>query len=179
MCVVLPVHVAIAVVLLAVTLTAAVTDVRSRRIPNWITVSGFAAGLALNLALYGAIGLKASLLGFGLALLIHIPLFALRVTGGGDVKLMAATGAILGPQEWLQLFIAASIAGGIHALALIMFKRAMGGVLWNMAHMARAAVLMKIPYKLRPGLDIGSDTALTVPRGLSVAIGAVLYLWLR
>src|SRR5262245_26585197 len=121
------VHILPAAALTAVTFTAAVTDVRSRRIPNWITVGGFAAGLFLNVALYGLAGLKASLLGFGLALLIHLPLFAFRVTGGGDVKLMAATGAILGPQEWLRLFILASIAGGVHALALIMFRRAMGG----------------------------------------------------
>lgn len=176
--VLLPVDVTIAVALLAVTLTAAVTDVRARRIPNWLTVSGFAAGIVLNTALYGLGGLKASMLGFGLALLIHVPLFALRVTGGGDVKLMAATGAILGPQQWLQLFILASIAGGIHAVALIMFRRAMGGVVWNVAHMARAAVLMKLPYKLRPNLDVSSDGALTIPRGLSVGIGAILYLWL-
>lgn len=175
---VFPVHIAIAAVLLAVTLTAAVTDVRSRRIPNWLTVSGFAAGLALNGALFGLGGLKASLLGFGFALLIHIPLFALRVTGGGDVKLMAATGAVLGPQLWLQLFILASIAGGVHALGLIMFRRAMGGVLWNYASMARAALLMRLPYKLRPEIDIGSDSALTIPRGLSVAIGAICFLWL-
>jgi hypothetical protein len=54
----------------------------------------------------------------------------------------------------------------------------MGGVLWNMAHMTRAALVMRLPYKLRPNLDIGSEMALTVPRGLSVAIGAALYLWI-
>jgi hypothetical protein len=48
-----------------------------------------------------------------------------------------------------------------------------------MAHMARAAVLMRIPYKLRPDLDIDSEKSMTVPRGLSVAIGAILYLWVR
>lgn len=150
--------------LLAVTLTASVTDIRSRRIPNWITLTGFIAGVILNIGLYGLAGLKSSLLGCGLALLIHVPLFALHLTGGGDVKLMAATAAILGPWEWLQMFLLAAIAGGIHALALILFKRAMGGVLWNIAHMVRSAE---------------TDTALTIPRALSVGIGAVLYLWLR
>ena len=176
--VVLPVHAAIAVALLALTLTAAITDVRTRRIPNWLTVSGFVAGLTINIGLYGMAGLKTALLGFGLAVLIHVPLFALRVTGGGDVKLMAATGAMLGPQEWLSLFILASIAGGIHALGLVMYRKAMGGVLYNVVNMARAAVVMRLPYKLRPDLDIGHDSALTIPRGLSVAIGAILYLWL-
>jgi prepilin peptidase CpaA len=169
----------IAIALIAVTVTAAVTDIHSRRIPNWLTVSGFVLGVILNSALFGLGGLQSSLLGFGLAVLIHIPLFALRVTGGGDVKLMAATGAILGPQQWIQMFILAAIVGGIHALALVLFRRAMGGVLWNMAHMARAAVLTRMPYRLRPELDISASSALTIPRGLSVAIGSILYLWLE
>jgi prepilin peptidase CpaA len=160
--------------LLALTVTAAVTDVRSRRIPNWLTLSGVIAGFLLNMALGGTSGLKLAATGFGLALLIHVPLFALRVTGGGDVKLMAAAGAILGPRHFLELFILAALAGGVHALTVIYLRRAMGGVFWNLLHMAKAAVLARLPYQSRPELDISHRDALTIPRGLSVAIGAIL-----
>jgi prepilin peptidase CpaA len=178
MTVVFSVPLPVAVTLLAVTVVAAATDLHSRRIPNWLTVSGFAAGVAVNATLLGWSGFAAALLGCGLALLIHIPLFVWKLTSGGDVKLMAATGAILGPSGWLVLFVLASIAGGVHALLLIVSRRAAGGVLWNVAHMARAALIFRLPYKLRPELDVTSSRSMTVPRGLSVAIGAVLFLWL-
>jgi Flp pilus assembly protein protease CpaA len=88
----LPVEVA----LLLIVLTAAVSDIRSRSIPNWLTLGGIVAGLALNTYATGLEGLKFSAIGFGVAALIFLPLFMIRFLGGGDVKLMAAVGACAG-----------------------------------------------------------------------------------
>src|SRR5438477_1353646 len=77
------------VALLAATI-ALVTDLRSRRIPNWLTLSAFSAGVVLNIVASGTQGgvsaLEGAALGFGLL----IPFYVLRVMGAGDVKLLAA-----------------------------------------------------------------------------------------
>ena len=67
-----------------------------------LVVAGFVVGIALNTWLAGWPGTQQSLMGFGLAALVYVPLFILRAMGGGDVKLMAAAGAIIGPRDWLR-----------------------------------------------------------------------------
>ena len=64
-------------------------------------------------------GSREALLGTGLALLVYIPLFALRAVGGGDVKLMAAVGSMAGPKAWIAIFLITAIAGGVIAMVLI------------------------------------------------------------
>src|SRR5947209_11249935 len=76
---------------------AAYTDLRSRRIPNWLTLSAAVIGLGLNLALGGAAGGLTAVLGLGLGLAMLLPFYLLRAVGAGDVKLLAALGALLGP----------------------------------------------------------------------------------
>ena len=88
------------VLLVLVVCAAAVRDIRTRRIPNWLTVSGVVAGMALNAFLFETPGLLDALKGLGFALLIYFPLFAIRAVGAGDAKLMAAVGAIVGPANW-------------------------------------------------------------------------------
>ena len=58
-------------------------DIRSRRIPNWLTVAGVLAGLSLNGFLYGWPGAWFALKGLGLAFLVYLPFFALRGMGAG------------------------------------------------------------------------------------------------
>src|SRR3954466_3907979 len=113
---------AIKITLIGVTGIAAITDLYSRRIPNALAVAGFVAGLSLNAWLNGWGGLAQSVMGFGLAVLIYVPLFLLRAMGGGDVKLMAAAGAIVGPRDWFTLFIMASIAGGVIAVGFLLAR---------------------------------------------------------
>src|SRR5579871_3531434 len=83
-------------------LVAAGYDLRRRRIPNWLAGAGLVFGLGLNSFLYEAPGLRLALLGMGLALVIYVPIYALHGIGAGDVKLMAAIGAIVGPAYWIR-----------------------------------------------------------------------------
>jgi prepilin peptidase CpaA len=160
--------------LLIVTGIAALTDLYSRRIPNPLVVAGFAAGLVLNIWWSGPGGGLNSLMGLGLALLIYVPLFLLRAMGGGDVKLMAAAGAIVGPRDWFTLFILASVVGGVLALGMLMARRSMGSAFWNVLHIAKELAHLRMPYKSNAALDISSSQALTMPHGVAIGIGAAL-----
>src|ERR1017187_945375 len=84
------------VALLVVLLAAAVFDVRYRRIPNWLTVGGVVLALAMNAVRAPPLaGVGFALAGLGVAFGIYLLLYALRAMGAGDVKLMAAVGALV------------------------------------------------------------------------------------
>ena len=95
---------------------ASFEDLRSRTIPNWLTLAGFLAGL-LFAACHGwhslGIAFAGGLLGFALLLPLHL----CGAMGGGDVKLMAAFGTLLGPYGIFAAAIFGAIAGGVWAIA--------------------------------------------------------------
>ena len=108
---------------LAVVLYAGYTDWRTRRIPNWLTVSGFSLGIILNSILGGWRGTLASLEGAGLALGLLLPLVLLRGFGAGDWKLMGAVGALMGWRGMLAVLIWSCLITGAAALVQIMLTR--------------------------------------------------------
>jgi prepilin peptidase CpaA len=96
---------------------AVVTDVRSRRIPNWLT--GAIAGAGFGLAFGGgAVTPGQAALGLAAGLLLMLPGHVIGATGAGDVKLMAAIGVFLGPGQVFRAFLYAALAGGAMALAI-------------------------------------------------------------
>jgi prepilin peptidase CpaA len=106
---------------LAAGLAAAVfIDMRSRRIPNWLTASMAVAGLIMAAAGISGLTLGQAALGLSLGLLLMLPGHALGATGAGDVKLMAAIGAILGPSMVFSAFLGTAVAGGIFAVIVAM-----------------------------------------------------------
>jgi prepilin peptidase CpaA len=166
----------IQIVLLVLVAIAAGYDLRFRRIPNWLCAAGVIAGFTLNGSSAGLSGLRTAALGFGLALLIYVPLFILRAMGGGDVKLMAAVGAMTGPSHWLAIFLITAITGGLVAVLLLIWKgglgralRNTGFILWELAHLRK-------PYTSRQELDIGHPEAISLPHGAVIALGCGLFL---
>jgi prepilin peptidase CpaA len=109
---------AIAVVLGA---AATVEDLRRRTLPNWLTVGGIAAGLLLA-APHGWHALGISAAGASLGFAILLPFFCLRGMGGGDIKLMAAFGALLGPSSILLAAVLAGIFGALLAIAVLLAR---------------------------------------------------------
>jgi prepilin peptidase CpaA len=103
-------------VLAAGLVAAVLIDVRSRRIPNWLTASMVAAGFIMAAVGISGLTLGQAALGFAVGLLLMLPGHALGATGAGDVKLMAAIGAILGPSMVFSAFLATAVAGGIFAV---------------------------------------------------------------
>jgi prepilin peptidase CpaA len=96
---------------------AVVTDVRSRRIPNWLT--GAIAGAGFGLAFGGGVVTPVqAALGLLTGLLLMMPGHLIGATGAGDVKLMAAVGTMLGPDLAFRAFLYSAVAGGVFAVAV-------------------------------------------------------------
>ena len=102
---------------------AAVIDLRTRRVPNLLTASLAAAGIGIAAAGMGRIGLGASILGCLLGLAFMLPGHIFGATGAGDVKLLAAAGALLGPTDTVFAFLNTAIAGGALALGVALYRR--------------------------------------------------------
>ena len=104
------------IVVLVIGIVACVTDVRSRKIPNLLTFGATLCGLLFHILVSGLPGLTMSAGGWATGLVLFLPFFLLRGMGAGDVKLLAALGAWLGPMQTIWLALFASIAGGVMAL---------------------------------------------------------------
>jgi prepilin peptidase CpaA len=169
----------VAILLLLLVITAAVFDIRTRRIPNWLTLTGIILGFALNAILqypYPLTGVKHS--GFGLlfAFAIYFVLYLIHAMGAGDVKLMAAIGAIIAnPANWFLLFIVTALIGGLFALTLLLAKGRLRKTFGNVAFMLHELGHARAPYMSREELDVQSPKAVTLPHGFTIAVGCLIF----
>ena len=102
----------------ALALAATAWDLRLRRVPNALTFGAAALGFLASGLGEGMGGLAQSLLGWLVGLALFLPLFVVGGLGAGDVKLLAAFGAWLGPTGALWSAFWASIVGGAMALVV-------------------------------------------------------------
>ena len=107
----------------SIVLAATIYDLRFRRIPNWLNLSGLILGFCLNLFFFGIHGMLTAGEGLLLAAAVYLPLYCLRGRGAGDVKLMAALGALVGPFNWFQIFVVTALVGGAAAAIFVCLKR--------------------------------------------------------
>jgi prepilin peptidase CpaA len=112
-------------VLLAVLITAAVTDMSRHRLPNALTASAALLGIILQCWLQGWGGLLNGFAGFFTGLFLLLPFYAVHWMGAGDVKLMAAVGAFLG---WPHSLLAVALTTGAGSIAALGFLAAQGGL---------------------------------------------------
>lgn len=141
---------------LAVCALAAAIDLRSYRVPNWLTFTALPLGLALNAVLgWSAVGgldfLWAALAGAALGLIVFGILGAFRVVGMGDVKLVAAAGALIRWPLIVPMVLYAVLAGGIVALVVGWRRRRLGQVARNLSRLGEARAteaLHRMPYAL-------------------------------
>lgn len=151
---------------------AAWTDLRNRRIPNWLTVPGLAVGVAANVVLSGWGGLKTSLLGAGLGLALLLPFVLLRSLGAGDWKLAGAVGAFTGPGTLVNLLLGSVFVAGVMALGLIIYRRRLKQTVRNIGHILISLVTFRLP-----GAQVSLDNpeSLKIPYGVALAFTVVLY----
>jgi prepilin peptidase CpaA len=156
----------------ALALIAGWTDWRSRRIPNWLTVPGFLVGVSVNVLAGGWAGLKTSLLGAGLGLLVLLPFVFLRSLGAGDWKLAGALGAIVGWEALANLLMGSVLVAGVMALGLVIYKRRVKETLRNMGRMLASLLTLHMP-----GAEVSLDNpqSLKVPYGVALALTTLLF----
>ncbi|MDO8268529.1 MAG: prepilin peptidase [Moraxellaceae bacterium] len=109
--------------LAVIVLPAAWIDFRQRRIPNELCLAGILLGVMYHLLTAGVSGAGFSLLSFLLAFAAGFPLWLLGWMGAGDVKLVAAVGAIVGMKLVLPVLAGVAIAGGAVALVYLVALR--------------------------------------------------------
>ena len=97
-------------------LVASVEDLRRRQIPNWIPVAAILGGLAIGFYEHGMSGLGSSLAGMAAGFAVFLAFYALGAMGGGDVKLMAGFGAVLGWGLIWEASLWTAATGGLLAL---------------------------------------------------------------
>lgn len=148
-----------AIAMTAAASAAAVTDVRTRRIPNVLTASLAVIALALH-ATGGLAAFADAFIIMLLVLLVGTLPFWLGWFGGGDVKLLAACGAAVGSQGVAPLLFDVLLAGGVLALIEAARRRRVG-----MLFRSTASVVM----------GTGPTLGLHVPYGLAIAAGTIVY----
>jgi prepilin peptidase CpaA len=150
---------------------ASVHDVRSRRIPNFVTAPALLAGLMFHFSAGGwaecSTAALAGLIAGGLFFLLHCA----GGMGGGDVKLMAAVCAIAGLPQLQLMLVATVTAGGVAALAVAMYNGRLRETGLNVAalvaHHSRAGIA---PH---PELNLGNQRTLRLPYALPIAAGCL------
>ena len=159
----------------ALLLWAAIEDLRSRRIPNWLTFSLVLSSIAQSFMSGHLVSPSMSLLGFAVGFGIPLILFLIGALGGGDVKLLAAFGAWLGPGTVCWAAIYGAIAGGLLAIPWLLvrgrLKQTLANV-WGLLGFWRLAGI-----KPHPGLTLDTPGAIRMPYALPVSIGALIALW--
>lgn len=157
---------------MGVAICAGVLDWRFRRIPNWLTVSGLAAGVAVNAALAGWAGMRSALLGAALALGLLLPFVLLRSLGAGDWKLAGVLGACLGPRQLISVLLMTVWVAGVMALGVVIYKGRVKQTLRNMAQVLAAFFRLRMPPS---EVSVDNPQSTTIPFGVAMALAVVLY----
>jgi prepilin peptidase CpaA len=147
-------------------------DWRYRRIPNWLTVSGAAAGIATNTFLYRWTGLKTALLGMAIGLALLLPFVLARSLGAGDWKLAGALGACLGWRPLLTVLMGAILVAGVMAFAVVIWKGRLKQTLVNIAHMLAALCSLRMPG---PEVSLDNPQSTKIPFGVALALAVLFY----
>jgi prepilin peptidase CpaA len=153
---------------LAVLAVATFTDLRTRRIPNWLVLPFLVVGIAVSGWLHGWHGLGQSFEGLGLGILIYGVLFLMGGMGAGDVKLCAAIGAWIGPGQLFIALVITGLAGGIMVLCWAVF----GGFVSELFHGASDLVFGSTERGVEPALS--NPLRRKIPYAPAIAIGTLI-----
>ena len=164
--------VAVGIAIIAVT-----WDLATRRIPNLLTFGAALTAFAVHGYLAGWTGAGLALAGWVVGAAFFFPVFALGGMGAGDVKLLGAVGAWLGPATTVWVALCSGIAGGVLALVVAAFAgyliQAFTNI-WNLLLYWRIVGIRPAP-ELMLSTQRGPRLAYAVP----VLVGLMVTLWLR
>ena len=167
-----PKHLAV----LIVALVACVTDLRSRRIPNVLTFGAAAAGIAFHATVPGGETVTSAVLGWLVGVAVFFVPFALGGLGGGDVKLLGALGAWLGPVGIIWAALYTGVAGGILAIVAAVasgyFRKALSNIYLLLAHWRIGGI------RALPQLTLETSEGPRLAYAIPIFAGTVVAIWL-
>jgi prepilin peptidase CpaA len=146
-------------------------DLRTRRIPNWLTVSGLAVGLTANLIFGGWQGLRTSMVGAGVALGFLLPLVLMRGVGAGDWKLMGAVGSLMGWKPMVLILLAGFVISGIMAVIQVLLTRRVKATSRNMLQLVQGFVVFGL--SAHPEISLDNPTLMKLPFGAALGMATV------
>ncbi|MGE8365847.1 A24 family peptidase [Cupriavidus sp.] len=155
-------------------LAAAALDLKSRRIPNWLTFGAWLLALPLQMAMHGpAHGALAWTTGWLTGFACFLPFYLLRGMAAGDVKLMAAVGALLGAGMAFEIALLTFLLGGMWALAATIRLGRLARLRSNLQLMLFSHCRMEDGQPgtgdgIQPSWSVG-----TLPYGAAIAAGTI------
>lgn len=168
-------------VLVGLLLVAVYCDIRSFRIPNKLILVGLITGSLLNIILpheAGGLSFQAALVGFGVGLILFLPLYLIRAMGAGDIKLMGMIGIFVGPLPMLFIALYTAVAGGILAVIVLLCNGKLNGLIEFFK-----ILLLKFQLSTIAGnpVTISIEQAFPkfnskLPYGVAIAAGTFFYL---
>ncbi len=166
-----------AVAVVAVVSAAVVCDLKYRRVPNALTLGAAAVAVAMHAALNGWSGVILAGTGWAVGAALFFPLFALGGMGAGDVKLLAAIGAWLGPAGALWTGLVGAVAGGVMALIVAAARGYTATAFGNLRRLLRVWSVAGV----QPvgGLTLENTASPRLPYALPLAAGALVTLWMN
>jgi prepilin peptidase CpaA len=167
----------VTVIALAVGVIACITDIRTRRIPNVLTFGAAVAAVLFHGIEAGVPGLQSSVTGWVVGTALFLPFFLVGGMGGGDVKLLAALGAWLGPRDALWLAIYASLAGGVMAVGVALLRGYLGTALRNLTTLLGSWCLTG-PRSM-PAMTLECSKGPRLAYAVPVLVGTMVTIWLR
>lgn len=154
---------------------AFLTDLKSMKIPNVLTISGVVAGLLWHFLDEGWAGALFALRGAAIGFVLMLVLYWFRAIGGGDVKLFAGIGAWTGAQMTLHIIVYSILCAGLIGVIILILRREAFARIRGILRNFLGAIMLKSWTPVRSGLK----NQLQFPFMLAVlpaAIQAVIYL---
>ena len=165
------------VAVIALVVAASIVDLKNRRIPNSLTFGASVVAVAIQVLTGGWHGALNAASGWIVGLMLFMPLYAVRGLGAGDVKLLAAIGAWLGPvgAAWTGLY--GAVAGGAMALAVALARGYTRTAVKNVGTILRVWSMAGVqPVE---GLTLADKSSVRLPYALPLAAGALVTLWMQ
>jgi len=151
---------------------ATFTDLRGRRIPNWLTVPFLLAGLICSVVFHGLSGLGQSVMGMALGAFLMGILCLLGGMGMGDLKLCAAVGAWIGPGQLVIALVFMGLIGGVMALCWALAGGFFGDLMKGTGDLVFG--VRSRGLRPHPTLVLDNPLARKMPYAPAIAIGTIL-----
>ncbi|CAG0941735.1 leader peptidase (prepilin peptidase) / N-methyltransferase [Candidatus Brocadiaceae bacterium] len=162
--------------LTGILIIAVVTDIRSHKIPNWLTFPSMLVGIGYHTYTNGYHGLLFSMSGMFLGIALFIPFYLASGMGAGDVKLLGSVGSVLGVKGVFIACLGTAIIGGVYAIILLAIHGYLRETMkryWSM--LATFMITRKFMY-IPPE---GSKKMPVLCYGVAIAVGTVLSIFMK